>query len=351
MAGDVDNDGFDDVLVGAKLQDHGVGIRKGSAYLILGPMSGVINLSQADARFDGEAAGDTAGGTVRGLGDTNNDGLDDIIIAAKSSDTNGVDAGAAYIFEGPLSGSYRLGVDETARLVGEASGDQAGGTVGAPGDVNGDGLADVIACGCLNDNAGTDAGVVYVVHGPFAGDISLGQSDALWYGEAAGDAVGFTARVGDLTGDGLADIGVGSPLSGTGGAFYIVDGTTLGASSLQEAWSKGDGSPGQQAGGSLSGAADVNGDGRQDLVVGAPGHENGAGLVSVFFGPIQGSLSMEQADRRYIGEASGDVAGIELTGGTDIDGDGLGDLAIGAPGNDQSAPDAGAVYILAGTND
>lgn len=347
-AGDVDNDGFDDVLVGAKLQDHGTGIRKGTAYLVHGPLEGTLDLADADARFDGENAADTAGGTVRGLGDINEDGFDDIAIAAKSSDTHGVDAGAIYLFQGPLTGTYRLGLDETARLLGEESGDQAGGTLGAPGDVNGDGLADLVTCGCLNDGSALDAGVVYVVHAPFSGDIDLGGADARWNGENAGDAVGFTAGIGDLTGDGLPDIGIGSPLGGDGGTFYVVEGTQTGSASLSESWLRGVGSPGDQAGGSLSRAGDVDGDGRPDLVVGAAGHDNGTGWVGVFFGPVQGVLSMDEADQRYLGETAGDVAGLEVSGGMDLDGDNLGDLAIGAPGNDQSAPDAGAVYLVLG---
>ena len=348
-AGDVDGDGFDDILIGAKLQDQGSGIRRGSAYQIRGPIQADVPLSEADARFDGEHADDTAGGTVRGLGDANGDGLDDVVIAAKSSDTSGEDAGAAYIFHGPLSGSYRLGSDAAARLLGDAEGDQAAGTVAAPGDVDGDGLADVVACGCLHDAAGPDAGAVYVVHAPFSGDIPLSAAEAVWLGEQSGDAVGFTAAVGDLTGDGLPDVGVGAPLAGDGGAFYILPGVEIGVASLEMAWSKGVGSPDQQAGASLAGAGDVDGDGQPDLVVGAPGHELARGLVAIFYGPVQGELSLDHADRHLLGEAAGDLAGTEVAGGGDIDGDGLSDLAVGAPGHDESGTDAGAVYILLGS--
>jgi len=348
-AGDVDNDGFSDVLVGAKLQDPaGNGIMKGAAYLVRGPFSGDIDLSSADARFDGEFEGDTAGGTVRAVGDTNNDDNDDILITAKLSDTNGDDSGSAYLFTGPLAGAYSLGSDETARFLGENAGDQAGGSASGAGDIDGDGLDDVALCGCLDDTSATDAGVVYILRAPFVGDVFLSDADARWYGEEQADSVGYTAGIGDLTGDGLDDIGVGSSQHDDGGAFYIVEGTATGDHDLRDAWVRGLGTSGQLLGVSLTGAGDFNGDQVPDVAIGASGDDDGVGLVLVFYGPVSGALDPVDADRRFVGEAPNDNAGFEVSGGQDIDADGIDDLVIGAPGEDTIGDDAGATYVVLG---
>ena len=147
-AGDVDGDGLDDILVGANGNDAG-GSGAGSAYIILGGSLGTsanINLSEADYKLIGEFDASNAGHSVAGAGDLDGDGLDDVLVGAPTDDDGGTDSGSAYIV---LSAS--LGTDSQIdlssadyELFGEAAIDYAGFSVAGAGDVNGDGLDDIL---------------------------------------------------------------------------------------------------------------------------------------------------------------------------------------------------------------
>ncbi|MCK6519752.1 integrin alpha, partial [Myxococcota bacterium] len=98
-AGDVNGDGYDDLLIGALYEDTG-GDAAGAAYLVLGPATGVGDLAGAEAKLIGESVGDIAGRSVAGAGDVNGDGYDDLLIGAQWSDVGGEDSGAAYLVLG-----------------------------------------------------------------------------------------------------------------------------------------------------------------------------------------------------------------------------------------------------------
>ena len=98
-AGDVDGDGFDDLLVSASNEDSG-GPGAGAAYLVLGPITGDLDLSEADAKLLGEIDNDNAGYAVSGAGDVDGDGLDDLLIGTPENDAGGTQAGAAYLWLG-----------------------------------------------------------------------------------------------------------------------------------------------------------------------------------------------------------------------------------------------------------
>jgi hypothetical protein len=105
--GDVDGDGHDDVLVGAPNNDEG-GKDAGAAYLVLGPVTGTRDLSLADAKLLGERNNDQAGASVSGAGDVDADGHDDLLVGAHANSEGGVLAGAAYVVLGPVTGTLDL---------------------------------------------------------------------------------------------------------------------------------------------------------------------------------------------------------------------------------------------------
>lgn len=182
-AGDVNDDGFDDILIGATNSNYG-GNAAGAAYLVYGsatPFSPVVKLDTLDGtngtRFDGPAL-DATVSSVSGIDDFNGDGFDDFIVGSKYAESP--DKGAAYIVYGGDDINFgaeayirRVGAEaelKGMKLVGKAEGDRAGEHVSAAGDINGDGLADVIIGASHSDADGENSGAAFVVFGRSAGD-------------------------------------------------------------------------------------------------------------------------------------------------------------------------------------
>jgi hypothetical protein len=229
--------------------------------------------------------------------------------------------------------------------------DGAGAALAGPGDVNGDGLADLLVGAPDQDSGGVNAGAAYLVLGGGVGIASLADSEAILLGDESGDDAGRGLAGKDLDGDGYSDLMVGAPEhDGSAGAAYVLFGPVSGTSSLADADVV---VPGEGAGdeaGAVLATGDVDGDGRGDLLVGGDGDDDGgsgAGAVWVIADPAAGA-SMSAADAKFVGEDAGDQAGTAVASGADVDGDGIDDLLVGAPGDDDSAADAGAVYLLLG---
>ncbi len=167
--GDLDEDGLDDVVIGADREDA-AGEDAGAAYVVYGRarrLRRTVSLARADAKLVGESAGDRAGLAATIAGDLDDDGFDELVVGAFGHDTAGADAGAAYVVRGGarrLRGTRGLGGAHT-RLLGETAGDAAGGSVGPAGDLDGDDVDDLMVGADAADAGALDGGAVYVLFG------------------------------------------------------------------------------------------------------------------------------------------------------------------------------------------
>jgi hypothetical protein len=354
-AGDMNNDGFDDFLVTAYFENGA----RGSTYLFYGPLSsGTLSASAADAKVSGVSASDYSGMGMDGAGDVDNDGNSDVLIGSSYSAPNGSFSGTAYLFNGPISGSLSVSSAD-ATITGDA-GDMVGHSVAGAGDTNGDGFADILIGAIKDDDGGTDGGAAHLFLGPVSGSLSASSSDVKHTAEAGGDRAGQrTAGAGDVNNDGYADYLIGATMESTigvrSGAAYLIYGSVSASSAaLSAADAKFTGeAAGDYAGHDVASALDIDGDGNDDILIGSEEVDStstDSGSAYLFYGPVSGTVSLSTADFIITGENSGDYAGGELAGVGDIDGDGNNDLLITAVANDDAFSNAGAAYLFYGSS-
>jgi hypothetical protein len=360
IAEDTNGDGFDDLLVGAQrgMQTHGL------AYLIPGPLSGDVVLDDAAFELRGEEDDDYAGFAVASAGDTNGDGYGDVLVAADRSDYAFLDAGRVYLVFGPIDDDVTLGDlddSEGALLAGEQADDRAGRSVSSAGDVDGDGLPDLLIGAYHADGEGTDRGASYVVYAPVSGVHTLTLADArLLGGDDYAYAGTSVSDAGDLDGDGYGDIATGAygdNANGTeSGAVYVHRGGAVRlagdyALDAGEAELDGGGSY-DRAGHAVAGGGDVTGDGHDDLIIGAFGYDwevSERGGVYVVPGPISGQHDLDALDLTLlVGELGGDQAGHRVAYAGDVDADGTGDFLVGAYTESTNGDEAGATWLVLG---
>jgi len=332
-AGDVDGDGFADLIVGAQLANsNGLGA-SGSAFVFSGADGSQL------FRFDGQASIDLLGRSVSGAGDVDGDGFDDLIVGAPQADPGGLsEAGSAFVFSG-ADGSQLF------RFDGQASGEFLGNSVSGAGDVDGDGFADLIVGASRATTSGlTQAGSAFVFSG--ADGSQLFRFD----GSAVNDLLGeVVSGAGDVDGDGFADLIVGARLADPGGLISAGSAFVFSGADGSQLFRFDGSAVDDQLGGSVSGAGDVDGDGFPDLIVGAEGSDPGglsvAGSAFVFSGADGSQLF------RFDGSAAGDALGRSVSGAGDVDGDGFPDLIVGAIGADPGGISlAGSAFVFSGAD-
>jgi hypothetical protein len=382
--GDVNGDGRADVLVGAYTADVD-GVGTGRAYVVHGGAApGTIALADVEMGeggfvIDGIGDGDQTGHSIAHAGDVNGDGYADVIVGAPQADALSDDEGRAYVVFGKPDNEpvalASLEAEGTGFMVsGAFANDLVGWSVGGGVDVNGDGLDDVIVGAPQGDvNAFTDAGRAWVVFGRTDSTpvvvTSLGTGGFAIRGYADGDRVGdAVAGAGDVNGDGLEDVVIGSPLANpsgnNSGRAFVVFGRT--ATSILDLDDVAAGSGGfviegiaalDQAGDAVSGAGDVDGDGLCDVIIGALGAEDDLGLQGRSFVVLgkTDTTAVQLADVvggaggfLLEGQSEGDLSGWSVGGGGDIDADGRSDVLVGAQNGDYAGYLAGRSYVVYG---
>ncbi len=398
-AGDVNGDGIDDIIIGASGADPGGTPDAGEAYVVFGSDTGfdaLIRPSDLDGTngfvLTGVEARGAGGRTVAGAGDVNGDGIDDLIISAPSADPGGEkNAGEAYVVFGTDTGFAAdvslASLDGTNgfTITGIDESDFAGISVAGAGDINGDGINDLLLGADGGDPNGVmNAGEAYVVFGTddgFDPTLSLADLDGpngfTIEGVAEFDLAGFpVAGVGDINNDGFDDLAIGAregDVNGeeNAGLTFVVFGSDAPFGAELEL-SNLDGTngfvvngidAGDSAGLWVSDAGDVNGDGIDDLAIGArfadPNGLTDAGEAYVVFGTEAGfpaELDLVDLDGTngftLTGAAEGDLAGFYIEAVGDVNGDGIDDLAVGAADADPlGRSNAGACYVIYGQTD
>jgi hypothetical protein len=361
-AGDVNNDGLNDILIGSYNDPDGA-LQAGKAYLIFGKRTGWemdTSLSSASASFMGTMPHMQCGFSVAGAGDVNKDGFDDILIGSK--------LGRVYLFFGKASGWTQNRQLPTADVSFTEEGpvEGIGDSVAGAGDVNGDGYEDILLGAPLNDENAPDSGQTYLIlgrSGPWLPDVLLTNADASFLGESENDRSGISiAGGGDVDGDGYDDIVIGadghSQVAMHGGKSYIIFGRSSGWSmdtrlSGPVVSFMGD-DEGDQIGNPLSSAGDLNMDGLDDILISSPFNgENGvqSGKVHLIFGRRTGwgvNVSISKANASFMGETGGDNAGSSLAAAGDVDGDGLNEIVLGAKHRSEGENLAGKTYLVKG---
>lgn len=351
--GDVNADGYEDFIVASSHYDA----NRGKIYLFFGNGRGNFalngSLGDSNASFVGENTGDLVGNSIARAGDVNGDGFDDILIGACGY-PSGSNKGKVYV----IFGNRTLGRDinlscANLSFVGDANGDYLGEYVGGAGDVNGDGIMDLLIASYHYQSL---RGKTYLFYGSrtLVGELSLSYANASFVGENSNDASGhISGWAGDINRDGFDDIVISAnwyPNNGRRGKIYLIYGnrslpnnmplTNANASFLGE-------NLGDEAGLDVAGAGDINRDGYDDILVSAPGYNEYAGKTYVIFG--NGSLtvdtSLSLANASFIGENGYDYSGNAVTSVGDINKDGFPDIAVGAGGYQTNT---GKVYIILG---
>lgn len=323
-AGDVNGDGYSDVIVGA----YGNYSNRGSAYVYFGGVS--MNITE-DVTMTGEGIANFFGNSVSSAGDVNGDGYSDVIVGAYGNSTG---TGRAYVYFGGASMNNVADVTMT----GEGLANYFGNSVSSAGDVNGDGYSDVIV-GAYGFNT-FNTGKAYVY---FGGASMNNVADVTMTGETGGDAFGFSvSSAGDVNADGYSDVIVGATgySSNTGRIYLFLGGTTM--DSTSDVILTGEAS-GNQFGYSASSAGDVNGDGYSDVIAGADEYSSSTGRAYIFFGGITMDVT---PDLTMTGEATTNYFGASVSSAGDLNGDGYSDVIVGAYGNSSGT---GRAYVYLGS--
>ncbi|PWS38205.1 hypothetical protein DFH01_02590 [Falsiroseomonas bella] len=388
--GDMNGDGLPEMLISAlSLDPTGTG-RNGAAYVVWGQAdSTAVNLDDVAAGTGGfkviGSDGQLAGDVVRAVGDLNGDGLPDFAITSRGSNNGGESPGLVHVVWGKADGDPVALADVTAGtggfvITGEDGGQRILQSLTSIADLNGDGLREILI-GSEAWTQGDEAlGRAYVVWGKADGgavDLAAvatgnGGFAITLGGQGAWSASVYVSSLGDINGDGLEEILLGSPFADAhaedvGGAFVV--------------WGKADSAPveidlagtapfagfriqGEAAydfaGFSVADAGDMNGDGRSDILIGSPYNDAGgdfAGAAYLVWGQDDldtitlSGLAQNGHGVKFIGAAPGDGVGWAVGSAGDMNGDGRGEVLIGQISFTSPLPDPGSAYVVFAQSD
>ena len=347
--GDVDGDGFADLVVGAPWADEG-GESAGAVYLALGPLEGAWDTAMADGRWTGSLDRHQAGGALSPAGDADGDGLPDLWAGASHADGGAPSGGAAYLLTDLAAGGTPLRLSH-AVVVGTQATALAASALHGGEDIDGDGVLDLLMGVPRDATVDEAAGAAWVLLGPLSGMHTVEDGASVLRGVAAGDRAGTSVSVaGDVDGDGRVELLVGAPWAegaeAGAGVAYLAP-FVPGDRGLAEAGVRVVGDElGAETGAVVLGLGDLDADGFADIAVSSPLADDGdapdAGRVHVFLGPLSGTVGLSQADSTIVSRRPQALAGASLARAGDLDGSGLQDLLVGAR-YDPSLADGGGV--------
>jgi hypothetical protein len=331
-AGDVNGDGYDDVIVGFPIYWHidGFSIYFGASN---STMDNMPDVTYSSSSYENAVLGSS----VSGAGDVNGDGFDDVIISVFTE--GGWGSGIfALIFFGAFGNSMDNNPDFILNY--RDTYDDIRVSVSGAGDVNGDGFDDVIVGDCDYNFAGRA-----YIHFGASGSTMDNITDVTLVGEAAGNQFGkAVSGAGDVNGDGFDDVIVGDYgyNSNTGRAYIYFGAANSIMDNTADVILDGEGT-GNNFGYSVSGAGDINGDSFDDVIVGADGYNTETGRTYIYFGAT-GSTMDTTADIILDGQGTGNKFGFSVSGAGDVNGDSFDDIIVGA----YNYPLNGKAYLYAG---
>lgn len=376
--GDLNNDGVEDLAVGASLDDDG-GPDRGAVWILFLNNNGLVISEQKISSTAGGFVGqldddDQFGVSVAALGDWDNDGVEDIAVGSRLDDDGGSGRGAVWILylnpDGTVKAHQKIS-SSSGGLTGPLKDfDQFGIGVASIGDLDGNESSDLLVGAWQDDDGGINRGAVWILFFNSAGTVIADQKISALTGNFSGqlsNSGGFgvsVAAIGDVNGDLIADIAVGNFLDDDGGpdrgAVWIIflasNGTVLGARKVSDTDGNLQGSllNGDQFGISVCEIGDIDSDGVSDLAVGALGTDDGGdlrGAVWICFlntdGTIRGEQKISSTSGSLAGPlANGDQLGISVAKVGDLNNNGQMSIAVGAQSDDDGGTDRGAIWLL-----
>ncbi len=345
-AGDVNGDGFADIMAGTMRHD-GAGVDQGRAVLYLGSASGLA--ASPEWQTEGSHAQAYLGCSLGTAGDVNGDGFSDLIVGEFGYSVDSSYAGRALVFHGAPHG-----LSASAYWRGESNQVNARyGNAVAAADVNGDGYSDVFVAASEYDEGQAEEGAVYGYHGsplglPFSPRwLTQSNQAAALLGWKKG-----LASAGDVNGDGYDDLITGAPLFDNGhdneGKVWVYHGSSVGVPFFPS-WTAEPDAEARAFGICVAAAGDVNGDGFGDVIVGSdPSVLNGdaIGRVDLYHGSPSG-LGVSPA-WSVADDQPGSGFGAAVASAGDVNGDGYSDVIVGAPSHDQGQADEGRAFLYLG---
>jgi hypothetical protein len=344
-AGDVNGDGFDDVLVGCHYYSNPE-FHEGKVFLYYGSISGINPVPAWTFESNNDNA--TLGISVSGAGDVNGDGFDDVIVGAHTFTGDINNEGKVYVFYGSATGLADIADWE---MEGNQAGSDFGGTVSEAGDVNGDGFDDVIVGAVFYDGTEIDQGKAYVYYGS-----SSGLTDISWTAEIAATGITFGSHVsgaGDVNNDGFDDVIIGcrkytNGESSEGGAFVYFG--SIAGLETDFAWHYESNLLGTKLGQSVSAAGDVNNDGFADVIISGHNYsqpETDEGYALNFNGADFGLHTT--ADFQHESNLTNALFGNQCANAGDVNGDGFDDVIIGSREYTNGETSEGRAYVYLGS--